>query len=333
MTESSATARPILHRDDFAKWYEDFEAYCGTKGLWRMCTGAELYPTPVDANALTRDERNDIEAHETRKMKASGEIWLGVEESLRDDGLREVKGEPAEILAVLEAKHNQKAPGIRFKAYNDFLNITLRNDVEPSLMLTTLVHDITTSLSFIRRQRPEEYTLDKLEGELATMVALRALRNSDDADHRSFATQFLMKEDLNFEDVESTIHRNFRSKPTIKQEELGTSLAMAAGQQGPCYLCGDPHFIRDCGKLEKAKKHLASSSSSNRRGRGRGWGAANPVESNGNTTPGAASASRATESAGKASAFESTTHRASWLKSRAATDWNTDTGASSHMTP
>jgi hypothetical protein len=39
------------------------------------------------------------------------------------------------------------------------------------------------------------------------------------------------------------------------------------------------------------------------------------------------------EYAGKASAFSSSSHRSQWFKSRAATDWNTDTGASSHMTP
>ncbi|OSC99790.1 hypothetical protein PYCCODRAFT_1345610, partial [Trametes coccinea BRFM310] len=34
-----------------------------------------------------------------------------------------------------------------------------------------------------------------------------------------------------------------------------------------------------------------------------------------------------------ASALLSTSDRASWLSSPAATNWNTDTGASAHMTP
>ncbi|KAJ7453050.1 hypothetical protein B0H11DRAFT_1741503, partial [Mycena galericulata] len=322
---SDKTSRPILHRDDYSKWYEDFEAYASTKGLWRMCAGTELYPTPVDPDALTREERNDIEAYETRKNKASGEIWLAVEESLRDD-LRAVKGEPSEMLAILEAKHNQKAPGIRFKAYNDFLNVTLRDDVEPKLVLTTLITDITNTLSFIRRQRPEGFDIDMLDAELATMIALRALRVSENPDHRAFATQFLMKEDLNFADVESTIRRDFQSKPTIKQEDTGTALAMAALQAGPCFLCDGAHFIRDCEKLPKAKQSLQSSSSNRTRGRGRGRGAANVADSNSSPAPPAtASASRATEFAGKASAFMSSSHRSSWLESRAATDWNTDT--------
>ncbi|KAL7281334.1 hypothetical protein ACG7TL_004643 [Trametes sanguinea] len=45
------------------------------------------------------------------------------------------------------------------------------------------------------------------------------------------------------------------------------------------------------------------------------------------------SAGAATVSAGCASALLSTSDRASWLSSPAATNWNTDTGASAHMTP
>ncbi|KAI0358877.1 hypothetical protein OH77DRAFT_1366735, partial [Trametes cingulata] len=45
------------------------------------------------------------------------------------------------------------------------------------------------------------------------------------------------------------------------------------------------------------------------------------------------SAGAATVSAGCASALLSTTDCASWLSSPAAANWNTDTGASAHMTP
>ncbi|KAJ6492667.1 hypothetical protein DFH09DRAFT_1451361, partial [Mycena vulgaris] len=119
--------RPVLTRDDYATWYDNFEAYAQTKGLWRTCQWLEVYPTPADSSALTREVRTDIEAYETRKSRASGEIWLGVEEPLRDD-IPAAKGDPAAMLAALEAKHNQKVPGVRFKAYNDFLNISLRTE-------------------------------------------------------------------------------------------------------------------------------------------------------------------------------------------------------------
>ncbi|KAK7057517.1 hypothetical protein R3P38DRAFT_2841431 [Favolaschia claudopus] len=289
------TARPVLTRDNYPTWLESFQAYSETKGLWRMCQGKELYPTPVDATALTRVERVDIEEFETWKSKACGEIWLAVEESLRDD-IRDVKGEPSQMLDTLERKHNQKVPGTRFKAYNDFLNISLRTELESHLILPALITDISNSVSSIRRNRPEDFDIGKLDAELATMVALRALRDSDNAEHRAFATNFLMKEDLNFADVESTILRDFQTKPKIKQED--TAIAMAAAQAGPCYLCEGPHFVRDCTKIEKAKKLLAHP-----RGKGKG-GNANTTDSGANSKPpptpqATASANHATEFAGK----------------------------------
>ncbi|KAK7020459.1 hypothetical protein R3P38DRAFT_2969602 [Favolaschia claudopus] len=281
------TARPVLTRDNYPTWLESFQAYSETKGLWRMCQGKELYPTPVDATALTRVERVDIEEFETRKSKACGEIWLAVEESLRDD-IRDVKGE--------RRKHNQKVPGTRFKAYNDFLNISLRTELEPHLILPALITDISNSVSSIRRNRPDEFDIGKLDAELATMVALRALRDSDNPEHRAFATNFLMKEDLNFADVESTILRDFQTKPKIKQED--TAIAMAAAQAGPCYLCEGPHFVRDCTKMERAKKLLAHP-----RGRGKGGNANTATRVRTPSLPlppkATASANRATEFAGK----------------------------------
>ncbi|KAJ7120722.1 hypothetical protein C8R43DRAFT_1034055 [Mycena crocata] len=300
MSESTTTARPILTRENYPTWYDDFEAFAGTKGLWRACTGAEIEPTAADPNAPTREERLDIEAYETRKSKASGEIWLSVEESLRDD-LRELKGDPKAMMDALDSKHNQKAPGIRYKAYNNLLNVELHTDVEPALVLPTLVTEINNAVSFIRRQRPTDFKIEHLDAEIATMVALRALRNSENADHRTFATQFLMKEDLNFKDVESTILRDFQSKPTVKQEDTATSLAMAA-QLGPCFLCEGPHWGRECPHLQKAKQDIKNPPSNRgSRGRGRGRGTANTSEGSSSGTPpaGAASANRATEFAGK----------------------------------
>ncbi|KAJ7648075.1 hypothetical protein FB45DRAFT_733670, partial [Roridomyces roridus] len=328
---TTSNSRPILHRDDFTSWHENFEAYMGTKGLWRLCTAAETLPTPTDPAAPTRDERRDIESYETRKSKASGELWLAVDDSMRDD-IRPHKGDPKAMLATLETKYNQKVPGVRFRAYNDFLNLSLRTDVEPKLILSTLISDINASLSFIRRQRPDDFDIMQLDAELATMVALRALRDSDNPDYRAFVTQFLMKADLNFSDVESTIQREFDSKPSIKQEDAG-ALAMAAQQAGPCFLCEGAHWVRDCDQLGKAKQSLRSPN--NQRGRGRGRGNANAAGTTTPTNPAAttpatsttptATANRATEFAGKASAFASSSHRARWLESRAATDWNTDT--------
>ncbi|KAF9029172.1 hypothetical protein BDP27DRAFT_1456164 [Rhodocollybia butyracea] len=284
MSENSRAA-PILTRDNFSKWYEDFEAYASTKGLWRMCKGTERYPTPRNENNLTRDERNDLELYETRKDKASGEIWLAVSEPLRED-IREAKGDPKAMMEILEEKHNKKTAGVRFKAYNDFLNITLRNDIPETTVLPTLITDITAAISFIRRQRPAGFDITHLEAELAMMVALRALQSSNAESHRMLASNFMTKEDLNFSDIEGTIDRDFQAKPTVKLEDP-PALAMGA-QHGPCYLCDGPHFVAKCPNLGQAKESLnrpANSRGQNGRGRNRGRGTANSAESTPPSTP------------------------------------------------
>ncbi|KAF9058340.1 hypothetical protein BDP27DRAFT_1343996 [Rhodocollybia butyracea] len=280
MSENSRAA-PILTRDNFSKWYKDFEAYASTKGLWRMCKGTERYPTPWNENNLTRDKRNDLELYETRKDKASGEIWLAVSEPLRED-IREAKGDPKAMMEILEEKHNKKTAG--------------------TTVLPTLITDITAAISFIHRQCPAGFDITHLEAELAMMVALRALQSSNAESHRMLASNFMTKEDLNFSDIEGTIDRDFQAKPTVKLEDP-PALAMGA-QHGPCYLCDGPHFVAKCPNLGQAKESLnrpANSRGQNGRGRNRGRGTANSAESTPPSTPTSSASCAATiESAGKA---------------------------------
>ncbi|KAJ3898536.1 hypothetical protein F5879DRAFT_812464, partial [Lentinula edodes] len=323
-----------LTRSDWPRWIEDFQAYAGTKGLWGVCIGREVAPTPADPNALTRDERIDMLAYETRLDKASGEIWLTVSDELRED-IRDVQGDPKAMLDTLEAKYNKKAPGSRFKAYNAFLNTSIRLDIPSLEILPALPTDISAAMSTVRRLRPDNYGLDEMEAELATMVALRALQVSDNPDHRLLASSFMMNPNLSWTDIESAVDRDFQSKsePGVKQEE-DTVLAMAAGL-GPCFLCDGPHYVKDCPDLSKAKRNLASSPSMNRRGRGRGRGTANSATSSPKPESSLPTANLAAtaEFAGKASAFASADNRSQWFRSEASANWNTDTGASSHMTP
>jgi transposase InsO family protein len=95
-----------------------------------------------------------------------------------------------------------------------------------------------------------------------------------------------------------------------------------------CYFCGAPgHLEKDCHKKKKAsedaKKNTSYWKEKGRFGRGKGGkqAAKEATQEDGKT-----------ESAGQASALSSS-DRTTWLQSRAATDWNPDTGASSHMTP
>src|SRR3984957_17856647 len=99
-----------------------------------------------------------------------------------------------------------------------------------------------------------------------------------------------------------------------------------------CFFCGGLHFERDCNEKckasEAAKKQLQE-----RKSRFKRKEQAKHVEDTDTITSESAQGKTAqSEFAGHASALSSST-RSQWLKSRACADWNTDTGASSHMTP
>ncbi|KAJ3846430.1 hypothetical protein EV368DRAFT_89042 [Lentinula lateritia] len=117
-----------LTRSDWPRWIEDFQAYAGTKGLWGVSIGREVAPTPADPNTLTRDEHIDMLAYETRLDKA------------RD---------PKAMLDTLEAKYNKKAPGSRFKAYNAFLNTSIRLNIPTLEILPALLTDISATMSTV----------------------------------------------------------------------------------------------------------------------------------------------------------------------------------------
>ncbi|RDX40438.1 hypothetical protein OH76DRAFT_1303572, partial [Lentinus brumalis] len=82
-------------------------------------------------------------------------------------------------------------------------------------------------------------------------------------------------------------------------------------------------------------KEKAAQRTQYRSGKGKHKENASEASKDSNNSPDTAqeSAGAATVSAGCASALLSVSDRASWLSSPAAANWNTDTGASAHMTP
>jgi prepilin-type processing-associated H-X9-DG protein len=98
-----------------------------------------------------------------------------------------------------------------------------------------------------------------------------------------------------------------------------------------CLFCGrTSHAERDCRtKLKASQKAKGVTVHTHKRGtRGRGRGeqkTKDVLQEDSHSFP-------TTHSAGHASA-QTSTQRTAWLQTRAATDWNTDTGATSHMTP
>jgi hypothetical protein len=75
---------------------------------------SSLKPTLVDPNNLTDTEKLELADWRRKSAKASGEIWLAIEDS--QVHVKEVKGDPAKMWKKLETVHVQKKPGARFSA-------------------------------------------------------------------------------------------------------------------------------------------------------------------------------------------------------------------------
>jgi Zinc knuckle len=102
-----------------------------------------------------------------------------------------------------------------------------------------------------------------------------------------------------------------------------------------CYFCGkEGHIERDC--LTKQKASAEAKKQTGKPGQGRNWKRkqnAKEASQDAESAPPAQAGNMAhVEFAGNASALPAS-HRAAWQQSWACTDWNTDTGATSHMTP
>src|SRR5262249_32160384 len=99
-----------------------------------------------------------------------------------------------------------------------------------------------------------------------------------------------------------------------------------SGSGSGCFFCGGPnHFERDCNKKKKASEQARRN-----RGKGKGKEAQSGKEAK-DESPEAGNVA-VIESAGHVSVLSSSDF-AKWQQTQASTHWNTDTGASSHMTP
>ncbi|EIW81266.1 hypothetical protein CONPUDRAFT_30249, partial [Coniophora puteana RWD-64-598 SS2] len=107
---------------------------------------------------------------DTRQEKAAGELMLSLSEEQRIH----VKGkedDPTAMWDALQAVHQQKIPGTRFNAFDDFFALRKR----PEESLSSLIARVDTLYARIKDLRPPAYTLDSLDQELACMALIRAL--------------------------------------------------------------------------------------------------------------------------------------------------------------
>jgi len=216
---------------------------------------------------------------------------------------------------LLESAHVQKKPGARFNAYDDLFSIQKNNDET----LVDLAVRIEHAMGNIKNLWSKDFTLEKLDDELQCMALIRALPE----EYSHFSTSLLLLDSLNKE----RIIQAFRSEELNRQRQVETVNrakayhAGSSGRSGSCNYCKKSGYWKsDCPDLKEPWKKYSGSRAGSGNGNGSGGSQAKKAEEK---------AEIVTESAGNASAFYFNGHSTS----SNIVKWNTDTGATSHMTP
>ena len=287
------------------------------KGLWMLVSGDEAAPAKSQAAELLD--------WKLRAQKAAGVLFLAVEHEQRIH-LGGIEDSPVQIWQELEEVHLAKHPRARFNAYDELF--TIRKCPEESLQ--ALMNRVEESMRTIKNLRPKDFTLDKLDQELACMALLRSLPE----DYNHLTSSLLLLDSLDKQKVHSAfiteeINRSRRSDALStpnSTDALKTSSSTSVQSSGQfrrpknnykCDYCGrDGHSSKRCHKrMDQLIKDSESSPST-----------ANTAAAS------ASSSSTIPEFAGSAS-LRSDPSSLDPTSSHADSLWCADTGATAHMTP
>ena len=302
--DNSSPKLKQLSNCNYAEWSGEMKAWLMKSGLWRLVSGKETRPKESNTDAF--------EKYEIKAERAAGEIFLLVQPDQRLH-LRGFEEDPVRMWNALEAAHVQKKPGARFNAYDDLFSIQKNNDES----LVDLATRIEQAMGNIKNLRPKDFSIEKLDDELQCMALIRAL--PEEFSH--FSTSLLLLDSLD----KDKILQAFRSEELNRQRRVEVANRAKAytpnksQKPGVCHHCQEKgHWRYECPKLKDRKKNQSGS----RAGSGDGNGASQAKKAE-------EKADVVTESAGNARAFYFNAHSTS----SNVFNWNTDTGATSHMTP
>ncbi|EIM85844.1 uncharacterized protein STEHIDRAFT_59118, partial [Stereum hirsutum FP-91666 SS1] len=192
-----------LNRHNYSSWVDNAEAVLGSKGVWGQVDGTDIAPTPPNASAMTASEAKEMREWNQRKAKASGEIWLLVEENQKAH-IRKEKGDPKAMWEKLESVFVQKKTGTRFDAYSELFSTRLQEGES----LSDLVARVDLYISHIKERRPAKFSLDDLDSELSSMTLIKALPS----DYNNFVTFLTLSDDLSLDNVTQAFSNEEQSR-------------------------------------------------------------------------------------------------------------------------
>ena len=165
--------------------------------------------------------------------------------------LEDIENDPVQIWETLEEKHVEKIASSRFIVYDELLSIALDDPASP----TSLIPKIDNILRKIKGLRPDGFTVDQLDKELATMAILRALPDT----YQSLVSNLLMNKDLSLDMVHSALKREeINRKPRAMAPSSASTSSSALATAAPAKWCelheNSSHNTKDCRQLKDIKR-------------------------------------------------------------------------------
>lgn len=280
-----------------------------SKGVWPIVNGKHSKPLP---------DAPDFDVFEEKQSQAAGMPYLRLEESQKVH-VKDLEEDARAMWERLEQVHLIKRPGQRFNAYDSLFSIRKKDDES----LTSLLGRVDQSLQRIKDLRPKAFTIDDLDQELSSMALICSLP----AEYNSFVSSLLLLlqfdcSTLNEAFTTEENQRRTRNLDTSSQVALSTSLSSTSTIKPICDFCGcSGHLEASCFTKQSASTNAKKIAKDGcpKYGKGTRHGA--------NTSE----TTEVVEYAGNASIHPS--DPTAPLESSASSDWNTDTGVTSHMTP
>ncbi|TFY71470.1 hypothetical protein EVG20_g1549 [Dentipellis fragilis] len=298
--------------NNYLAWSENMRARLKTKGVYGVVTGDDAQPSPGDA---------DLRRWRKDRDTAAGEIWLMLDDSVKTH-VRAKQDDPVEMWKVLETTFVQKRAGTRFNALDQLFSLRILD----SESLTNFATRVSSAVQNVQSLRPTKYGLDELDDELASMALIRGLPSEL---YGSFTSSLLLLPQIDRATIlEAFIaeDNNRRLRPSDDATLASrASAAAAASMSTTCDFCGrQGHIEAQCYTKQRARDQAQDNV---RKGRS-GFAKPKPKEQ-AQAKEVTTAQSAQIVSAGNACVVSSL----SASTSRQCSDWNTDTGASLHMTP
>ena len=201
---------------------------------------------------------------------------------------------------ALKEVHMQQKPTARFNAYEALFNITKSNDES----LPAVAARVEKAMHTIKDLRPSEFTLNELDDDLACMALIRSLPPDQ---YASFRSSLLLLPSISM----SVLKDALQAEESNRQPSAAAAAAVVATskkQRPKCTFCDKlGHSIDKCYAYRDASRDAKDK-------------AKQPKSASDSANVAQAASNACTFNTGPS-------------LSDASSDWNTDTGATSHMTP